>query len=331
MIDKNLVLDIPDGISAQTSDPLVFEQQVIYVGDFTKRNPTTGQVEYSFSIDEATIDHWVATHEKLKEAGIDVPMPEGHTEESSKRKSTVLSLSKKQDSKGRTSLFATHKFKDLESAKAHKASKVSLFSPPVFYHQDKTFVRPIRHIAFTDYPVIGDLDPSTTIAASYCSKEKPSMTKALALSLGIELPADATDESASKLIEASYKSLQAKADPAKADPAKADPVKADPVKNQIANQPDPIMLSLARDNRQMKIDRLVIDRKITSANAKELKEKWAGQDLSLSAESVSAFDSVLSTLEKLSPIVALSSEMSGSQKVPIEESPLVKDAKSRAK
>lgn len=316
MLDKNYILSIHDGVSISTSDPLVFEKQVIYVGDFEKIHPTTGVKELEFSIDETTIDHWVATHQQLVAAGIEVPMPELHTDLPSARKSTVLELSKKPDSKGRISLFAKHRFKDVETAKTFKDAQVSLYSPPVFYHQKQTFVRPIRHIAFTDYPVISDLDPSTTIAASYRSEVKPSMSKAIAQKLGLTLAADATDAQAEEAIVTAFnaKTIAASQTPPAPAPAPA----------------DPLVLSTTRENREMKIDKLLHERRITSAKAAELKKSWAADTLSLSTESVSAWDSLYSTLKGLDPIVALSNEQTGAQNRPGEDSALVKNAKAIA-
>jgi phage I-like protein len=323
MLDKELLLDIKDGITLSTNDPLVFEKQVIYVGDFTKRNPATGDIEYQFSVDEATIDHWVNTHTKLVGAGLDVPMPEGHTEESSKRKATALELSKKPDSKGRTSLFAKLKFKDLECAKTFKDSQVSLYSPPVVYHQDLTLVRPIRHICFTDYPVVGGLDPLTTIAASYDNRSKEkSMLKELAKKLGIALANDTmTDLEISAVIEKDY------AD--KAALALANPPAA-PAAPVSGNQADPLKIT-TQENRNLKIDNLVLSHKITTAEAKEMKALWAGDTLALSAESTAAFETLIKTFQNRKEIVALSGEKSGSQKPADEDSPLVADAKARAK
>lgn len=329
MLDKTLLLDIPDGICLSTSDPLVFEKQVIYVGQFDKRNPQTNELEYSFSVDEETIDHWIKTHQALLSAGLDVPMPKGHTE-SEPRKATALSYSKRQDSKGRTSLFARLKFKDLECAKEFKDSQVSLYSPPVYYHQKQAFIRPIRHIAFTDYPVIGDLDPLTTIAASYSSGVKPMSFKAIAQKLGVTVDEKATEEQAEAAITAAWAAKGA----APATPATVVPPTTSAVAASVASPAtparDPLLIKTAVENRQLKIDALVAARKMLPAEAKAMKDSWATETVSLSTENVSAFDMVLKTFNDREPIVALGQEKSGAQQKQVEESPLVKDAKARA-
>lgn len=324
MIDRALLLDIPDGILLSTSDPLVFEKQVIYVGDFSKRRDD-GSVEYRFSVDEATIDHWVKTHDELLKLGLDVPMPVHHTTDPTARAATALSLSKRADSKGRISLFAKFKFKTLKLATDLKDTQVSLYSPPVLYHQDHTIVRPIRHIAFTDYPVIGDLD-AMTIAASYDKpKEQNLMTlKELAVSLGLEPKEDADDAAIAAMIKSAFTDAKKP----KEEESKLPVVAGDtPVKQKIT---DPLMISLARDNREMKIDSLVLSHKLTAAEGAELKKTYASEALSLSAESNQAFDMVMKTLGSRDPIIALSGEQTGAQKKKIEDGPMVKSAKKMA-
>lgn len=325
MLDKTLLLDIPDGICLSTGDPLVFEKQVIYVGDFEKRDQQTGELEYRFSVDEETIDHWIKTHNDMLSAGLDVPMPKGHVE-NEPRKATALSYTKRPDSKGRVSLFAKLKFKDLECAKEFKDSQVSLYAPPACYHNGKTFVRPIRHIAFTDYPVIGDLDPLTTIAASYSSGAKTMSFKAIAQKLGVTVDEKATEEQAEAAITAAW---AAKGTVQPAAPATTTTTIA---ASQVNDAPkrDPLLIKNALENRQLKIDALVASHKMTPAEAKTMKETWAAPTVSLSDESVNTFDMLLKTFNDREPIVALSKERSGAQQKVNQESPLVKDAKKRA-
>lgn len=329
MLDYHLLLDIPDGVCLSTEDPLVFEKQVIYVGQFNKWN-SDGTLDYKFSVDEATIDHWVNTHQQLLEAGLDVPMPEGHTESASARKATALSLSRKPDSKGRTSLFAKLKFKDVECAKAFKDSHVSLYSPPVVKHGDKTFIRPIRHICFTDYPVIGGLDPLTTIAASYDDKGKN--MKELATKLGLKVPDGATDSEISAMIASAFAAAKKPAaGPEKKPPMKVAAGTSDPLLVDSAPA-DPLVVSLARDNRKMKIEHLVLSNKLTSAEGKDLISRWCDAEaISLSTESNQAFESIVSTFSSRAPIVALSGEGTGAQKKKAGESSLVKNAQAMNK
>jgi hypothetical protein len=106
------------------------------------------------------------------------------------------------------SLFATAKFADEASLNSLKASKVSLWAPDSTVESaisEKKWVSPIKHIAFTDYPVIPDQQPSTpqlVLSNDDCITEDDSMLtpelKAglvkLATFAGLVLSVDATDE-----------------------------------------------------------------------------------------------------------------------------------------
>lgn len=325
MLDKPLLLDIPDGISFSTDDPLVFRKQAIYVGSFAKHKPD-GSIEMEFDVDEACIDHWVKTHNDLLEAGIDVPMPIHHVDDPQSRAATVLSLEKDKDSKGRVSLFARLKFKDVKLANDLKDSQVSIYSPPVYHHNKKTFIRPIRHICFTDYPVVGDLDP-LTIAASYDPKEKKMTLKQLAKALGVELKDDADDAAAGKAITSAFNALK------KSVKASEDALEAEKNKPPVEEKPvprDPLTVRLAKENRELKIDGLLNGKKITAAAAKGLKEKWCSETVSLSEDNVQAFDSVIASLETNQPMPVLAGEQSPAQKFDPDSNSLVANAKKRA-
>lgn len=341
-LDQNLILyDIPDlEVALSTADPLVAEKQVIYVGTFKKW--LDDKQFLSFDVDEKLIDHWVSTHKELLAAGLDVPLPVKHTDDPEKRRGTVLDLKKKVDSKGRISLYASVRFNSEKIKNDLKSSNVSLYCPPVVRHQDKIFTRPIRHVCITDYPVVGDLEPFT-IAAAYdnpsAAKPKPkqgnsAMMKALAAKLGLEVPPDASDDAIAGMIFAKFEELMNKdinGDGKVGDAAGGDTPSGDtPTKDTAvaaSTKPDPMLLSLVRDNRSMKIDSLVAACKLTPARAKELKAKYTGETISLSNE---VFDEIVNEIQSREPIVALSGETSGSQHTPSSESSLVKNALARS-
>lgn len=326
-----LFYDIPD-LELETSekDSLLAEKQVCYVGTFKKWTSATEAL--SFDVDEDLIDHWVATHPKLIAAGLDVPVPLKHVTDPEKRRGTVKSLYKKADKKGRISLYASIEFNTLEDKKQLTKSNVSMFVPPLVRHQDDVFIRPIRHICITDYPVIGDLEPFT-IAAAYDSTVKPVkkgnsvMMRALAAKLGLDVPPDASDDAIAGMIFAKFEEIMKKDVDGDGKVGDADGAGDTSTEGKdVAASTDPMVINLVRDNRIMKIDRLISDRRIAPARAKTLKEKFAGKEISLSNDT---FDSLYEELQSLDPIVALSSESSGSQKTSGEKSALVKSAESR--
>lgn len=324
-----LFTNIPDlQLASATDDPLVLKKQVIYVGNF-KKWKNAREVEFEFDVDEELIDHWVKTHPMLLQAGLDVPFPIGHVDDPEKRRGTVVSLSKDVDSKGRTSLYAHIKFNDEKTRDQLKNSQVSIYCPPIVRHQDDVFIRPIRHICSTDYPVVGDLEPFAIAAAYEPAKPKSKgnsvMMKALAEKLGLTVPPDASDDAIAGMIFAKFEELMKKDVDGDGQVGEGDG-EGDGEATPVAASNDPMLLSLLRDNRKMKIDRLVADRKITPARAKGLKDKFTGKAISLSND---AFDALYEELEANDPLVALSAESSGPQRVNRESSVLVKDASSR--
>lgn len=304
--NKTLVLDVENFAPKQSgSDPLVWEKQFVYVGNFQKQDPITGEILMKFSVDSEDLAHWEKTHKGMLEAGLDIPMPVGHTEDPMSRAATALEYIRKPDEKGRDSLFVKYKFKTEELAKELRQSNVSLYAPKEYSHNGKTWARPIRHIAFTDYPVIPDLGPSV-IAASAEGLVTPPTKKGssamklvdIAARLNIQHDPDLSEDGIGKLIISSYTAMKEELDELKKEPEKegddADSTKksAEAIAASIVNK------SLALENRKLKIDQLLLDRRIDAARAKELKTVWASDALTLSAESGKAFDSIIETFAK---------------------------------
>lgn len=326
MINQTLILDIEPQAATHIDgdDPLVYEKQFIYVGSFKKNDPVTGELLLEFSVDESDIDHWVEQHNKLLEAGLDVPMPIGHNEDPLKRAATALSYEKRKDDKGRQSLFVKHRYKTAKLAEDLKDTQVSLFCPREFTHNDVKFHRPIRHIAFTDYPTVPDLGPTVIAASSEGTITKRRMKmdpKELAASLGITITNEA-DEAIIGLIKTFVANLQKTISDLTAKIATFPDIAASTDMKKMLD-------TAVTDNRKLKIDRLFIDRRITAAKAKELKTKWAEGDLVLSSESSSAFDSIIDVLSDL-PQSKLGAEQTGGQRTANNDSSLVSAAKKRA-
>lgn len=331
---------------AVRQEGLTYEKEVVYSGNFVKDLGNNEQQR--FTVDEALIDHWIKTHTELTAAGVKVPMPVSHTRDVEATRAHVKSLTKKLDHKGRMGLFATLEFTKQAYADQLSKTDVSLYSPREIKHQGKTFVRPIEHICFTSYPSIGDL-ADFTIA---CSMEAPQpatpptpptpktpptaqpkgsvMIKAIVDKLGIVAPEGATDEALAGMIYSKFESLKPKADAKKPD-GKDVQLENETVVDPIVKPAviDPMVIELTNDNRSMKIDTLVADRKITPARGKALKTKFVAEGtLALSND---VFSAVYSELEALDPIVALSRETSGSQRTSeMKESSLVANARKMA-
>lgn len=143
-------------------DGLTYEKELIYVGDFEDKTR-----KLKFSVDESLVDHWLRTHDEMVKNGIDVPTPKGHTDDVESNRGKVIRVTKRLNEEGLPALFGVFKFRDKEAAKLAASANVSIYVPPEFTDgKGRRYVRPIRHVAFTDYPVIPGLGKFHAIAAS---------------------------------------------------------------------------------------------------------------------------------------------------------------------
>ena len=192
-------------------DKQVYRKEVVYPGHFMKMD-SDDTVEYDLTVDDSLLDHWANQFKKMKQAGIEVPLPIEHTTDPEKRRGTVVDL-KKEYSPDReaNALFAYIKFRDPETAAAlAKTSQVSLYSPPDFIDgKGVKYKRPIRHIAITDYPVIPDLRGWETVTASLVLSENGVQSMAVTLKdaldrLGVSYPDGADDETMLGVLEEAW-------------------------------------------------------------------------------------------------------------------------------
>lgn len=182
---------------ALDADGLTFLKEVIYEGDFV----ADGQ---EFSVDKKLMNHWVEQFERMKAAGVKVPVPLRHTTSPTARRGTVLNLATGVNANKKNALFATIKFVDADAAKLARSTDVSLFVPKDFEDGvGNKYTYPVEHVALTDYPVIPGLEEFKPIVASFKGGYDMSPLKALAEKLGIQGLSDtATDEEiAGKIVE----------------------------------------------------------------------------------------------------------------------------------
>lgn len=295
-------------IFEEGEDGLVAEKQVVYVGRF---HPD-GTPEDWFDVTENHIDHWVSTQDEFNSQGIEVPLPEEHKFDPSSRQGTVLALSKRLDVKNRISLFAKVRFKDMEAKKLFSEAQVSLHSPPEYSVNGKTYRQPITHIALTDYPVVPDLGTWRTISASNkpvkltptTPKTTDNKMKSLMTALGLEVHDAMSDDQMTDAIAAKF-SLVVKENGDLKNTVTDLQKKIDSGR-PATDTPAPIapgILSMARDSRSMKLDKLVSAGNITPAVADALKTQYttdATLSFSLNAADGKAdgFDSVVEALAK---------------------------------
>lgn len=185
------------------------EYHVAYVGEFRKGdNP--------FTIDKARIDNWRDGINEMVAEGIEIPAPAEHNLDPAAIRAHVISARTGPDSKGRYSLWAVcGRFKDEQTYLDLKDSKVSLWAPEGEFKSpttDKSWVEPIRHIAFTGHPVLPGLDSSKVLALSHtdCLTEAPTKAPDMKLTtkakqvlkgIGIAFADDADEETILQSIE----------------------------------------------------------------------------------------------------------------------------------
>lgn len=261
------------------------EYQVIYAGDFRKGDD-------HFSVPVSRIEDWRDALNAMVLEGIDIPGPIGHSINPELKRANWVGARTGPDSKGRHSLWATAKFDDPKHEETLKASKVSLYAPGQEYKSptsETVWFDPIRHIAFTSYPAIPDLEPSKGLALSSeecltTPKKEPEMPLTLEFRNklktipGCSFKDDATDDE----VIAAFTGLDTSKLIVKADepaPAPTPPLSNEPVK------PNATVAKL----RGFVLDQMV-GRNITPAQRKEVTE------LMLSDMTDAAFDGTVKVL-----------------------------------
>ena len=319
-------------------DGLTFEKELIYEGEFQQANGR------GFGVDEVTLRHWASTFADMSQNGVSVPLPVGHTENPESNRGTVQGMHVRRNEDGKAALFATVRFRDEKAAELAKTTQVSIFSPPEFVDgKGNRYVRPIRHVALTDYPVIPALQGFESIAASFVSDERKGNMPLLDITKKLSIECDAEDKAEAAIVAAfekvasdNTKSLEDKdaviASKDEEIAALKKRIPADPIKVVASHR------SMLRDNRTMKLDRLVGE-KISPAVRDALLEIYCSDDqlnLVLSSENADdSFDKIVDALGK-NEVVELSQQSGPQGGTPLQKdkgpapNPLLADAKKRA-
>ncbi len=306
-----LGVEILDGFQLATDagddKGLVFWKELIYVGSFHKK---TDSESMKFAVSERDIDNWVATHRLFMSRGIAVPLPKDHSFDVEASRGTVTDMIKKTDTKGRIALFGKVKFADLEAAKLAITAKVSIYVPPEYTDaHENTYSHPIRHVALTDYPVVNSLDGF--IAASFNEGAKNMPFKKLANALGVKFADDDDDDKISAAIASEFATLKKGIKAAQDGGDDGDNGSGGDGETTTTEEPKPTvsasMRAMLQENRDNKIDGLVLAGKITPAVATGLKEQYCTEGtltLSLTTDKYDdGFGRIMETLSKNDPVV----------------------------
>lgn len=150
-------------------DGLTYIKELIYTGNFVK---STKEGEQEFTVDEQKINHWAHTGNRMLNNGVKVPFPLKHTDNPEATRARMLSYTTGLNDDGIYALFGKFRFRDAEAAKLAKTTDVSIFVPadPFVDGRGNKYEYAIKHVAFTDHPVIPGLSDFKAIAASYDSE-----------------------------------------------------------------------------------------------------------------------------------------------------------------
>lgn len=272
-----------------------FSKDLIRAGDWFK--DSTGQ---AFTIDAKWMEGRVAEFERMKAAGVRVPVPVGHTNDPESNRGYVEEMWVDGDVL-RASI-------DLIGEKAIALAstvEVSIYVPAKLVDgKGNEYIEPIEHVALVTDPVICGQETFVPIAASRggttvnvpvyrLSREGDSMDwKELCKALGLSTDGldDQTGPAAvmAKIGEMSKAKETAETAMAAARKGEAD-AKAALAASRQKVEPDAVLVRMAAENRDLKLSRLVDAGKITPAVRTKLADIYIGKDnagLKLSLDSV---------------------------------------------
>lgn len=344
---------------SDTGDPLVYEKEIIYEGDFSKNYGKPNQQD--FTVDLALMQHWYNTFHAMRENGIDVPVPVEHTQNPEMNRGKAIGMRIGRNKKGKLSLSALIKFRDAEAVKLAQTANVSLHTVDDFTDAMKRkYIKPIQHIALTDYPVIPGLEDWKPLAASYVGDSQMSKLREWAKRLKIANAETMPENELEAAIDAQIKEPTSPATPPP--PPAPNPVGSNilpntnnpgqPPTNNPTNNPQiptgatppapPVSLSMVnmlKENRENKIDKLVSEGRISPAVATDLKTQHCSEgslSLSLSNDKDQAFDMLMATLAKQEPSMKFGERTGAQSSVSLSNvmdpktNPLLANAQKRA-
>jgi hypothetical protein len=327
----NFVLCAPETAPFISLDanPLVFEKELIYEGQFTKKD-ANGEVK--FGVDGNTLVHFKHTVDTMLANNVEIPMPLEHTSNPESKRANLIGARVGKNRQDKLALFGKVSFQDAEAAKLAKSSDVSIFVAPE--HTDglgNVYKRPIRHVAFTNYPVIPGLEKFEAIACSYDPTDDnyvgeftfsdddfgeglalASPLLPIAQQIGIQQPDTLDEAQLTAAIVAAFNALKMQCQ--QQQPGQQRPMQPQ-MPGQMPGQPpmmqpappqmakpfgahSNMLAKLLKENRETKLDGLVLSGHITKASRDELAKQFcsdAGLGLALSSPTGddSIFESVL--------------------------------------
>ena len=148
---------LPPGVKGNTA--LMMWKELCRSGDYE----TDGTTHH---IDEAFLREMVRTFQIRRKKGIEVPCPLGHTHDPEAKRGRVIYLELRGKG-GKTSLFGIIEFVNEEAKELLQHSDVSIEAPEQVWDGDGAcHPFALEHVAFTDYPVVSGMEGFTDIQFS---------------------------------------------------------------------------------------------------------------------------------------------------------------------
>lgn len=318
---------------ALSSDKRLYRKELIKVGEYT--HDAEG---YEFSITLDMLQHWADTFATMKANGVKVPIPSTHAGVGDPDKNRGYVIDMFVDG---ASLAMTCELIGEDALAAAERSDVSIGVPVDFVDgKGIKYLRPITHVAMVTDPVIPGLGDFIPLAASRAFKEK-NVKKYVELVKALDLQGEVTDDNVVALVLAHNKGQAEKLIELTKHSASLEEKLKEKPPDKTKPAPDSVLLNLAADNRNMKLDALVQAAKITPDARKAFAKVFIGEDnkaliLSL-ANGHDTFDDVIKVLALNDPVKlaettrAQTLELSGvSNDDAADKDVLVKDAEVRA-
>ena len=267
-----------------------YRKAILKTGNFVKE--IDGEKELEFKLTEENLKAMAAVSTQYMKDGHKIPIPLGHTDDEDKNRGYVDAIVF--DEKDQL-LYMTAEAIGAKAIEQFEQSDCSCYIPPKWNDSEgREYIRPIRHVALTQYPVISGLGKFEAIAASLVPTRKETPMKFDKIQAALSLSEPLTEENAEALILGGIGQLVEKAK--NAEPA--DPLKA----AREAVKALPGAITGAKMGREAKLNALVLGNKISPAVKTKLAEMYTGEDslvLSLTAkEGETEFDKLVAILSE---------------------------------
>ncbi len=279
-----------------------FRKELIKVGEYVHEPDG-----YEFAITSDTLQHWAKTFASMKANGVKVPIPATHEGmgDPDKNRGYVTDMFVDDNS-----LVMTCELIGKDALAAAARSDVSIGVPVEWTDgHGNEYKRPITHVAMVTDPVIPGLGDFIPLAASRTRKEQ-NVKKYAELVKALDLKEEVNDDNVAALVLSHHKAQAEKlVGLTKQITSLETKLKAQPKPPKDEEKPiDPVLLSLAADNRGMKLDALVTAGRITPDVRKTLATTFIGDDqkaLTLSLQNRdggAVFDSVIDAFAVNDPV-----------------------------